>query len=154
MTKCSSVQSLSRVQLFVTPWTVACQASLSITNSWSLLRLMSMESMMPSDHLIFIWLRDCSKEVSGEARICRDFLQQRPGSWNIKGLLLIKESQTSQVRELSAFLCMGRCKSLDSLKSFLWYPPQLSGVGGQYPALSHLESPRVHCCGWGGCGGW
>ena len=49
----SSVQSLSHVELFVTtPWTVAHQASLSITNSWSLLKLMSIESVMPSNHLI------------------------------------------------------------------------------------------------------
>ena len=48
----SSVQSLSRVQLFVTPWIAARQASLSITNSRSLLRLMSIESVMPSNHLI------------------------------------------------------------------------------------------------------
>ena len=48
----SLVQSLSRVQLFVIPWTAAGQASLSITNSWSLLKLISIESMMPSDHLI------------------------------------------------------------------------------------------------------
>ena len=48
----SSVQSLSRVQLFVTPWISACQASLSITNSRSLLKLMSIESVMPSSHLI------------------------------------------------------------------------------------------------------
>ena len=48
----SSVQSLSRVHLFETPWTAARQASLSITNSWSLLRLMSIESVMPSKHLI------------------------------------------------------------------------------------------------------
>ena len=48
----SSVQSLSRVQLFVTPWTAAHQASLSITNSQSLLKLMSVESVMPSNHLI------------------------------------------------------------------------------------------------------
>ena len=47
-----SVQSLSRVRLFVTPWTAACQASLSITNSWRLLKLMSIESVMPSNHLI------------------------------------------------------------------------------------------------------
>ena len=47
-----SVQSLSRVRLFVTPWTAACQASLSITNSWSLPKLMSIESVMPSNHLI------------------------------------------------------------------------------------------------------
>ena len=46
------VLSLSRVQLFVTPWTAARQASLSITNSWSFLRLMSIESVMPSNHLI------------------------------------------------------------------------------------------------------
>ena len=48
----SSVQSLSRVQLFATPWISACQASLSITNSQSSLRLMSIESVMPSSHLI------------------------------------------------------------------------------------------------------
>ena len=48
----SPIQSLSRVQLFVTPWTAACQASLSITNSQSLLKLMSIQSMMPSNHLI------------------------------------------------------------------------------------------------------
>ena len=48
----SSVQSLSRVQLFVTPWTVAHQASLSITNSLSLPKLMSIELVMPSNHLI------------------------------------------------------------------------------------------------------
>ena len=47
-----SVQSLSRVRLFVTPWIVARQASLSITNSWSSLRLTSIESVMPSSHLI------------------------------------------------------------------------------------------------------
>ena len=48
----SSVQWLSRVQLFATPWTAACQASLSITNSRNLLKLMSIESVMPSNHLI------------------------------------------------------------------------------------------------------
>ena len=48
----STVQSLSCVQLFETPWTAARQASLSITNSQSLLKLMSIESVMPSNHLI------------------------------------------------------------------------------------------------------
>ena len=42
----------SHVQFFATPWTAACQASLSITNSWSLLKLLSIESVMPSNHLI------------------------------------------------------------------------------------------------------
>ena len=49
----SSFQSFSLVQLFATPGTAACQASLSITNSWSLLKHMSIKSAMPSDHLIF-----------------------------------------------------------------------------------------------------
>jgi len=48
----SSVQSLSCVQLFATPWTAACQASLSITNSRSPPKLMAIESVMPSSHLI------------------------------------------------------------------------------------------------------
>ena len=47
-----SVQSLSHIQLFVTPWTATRQASLSITNSWSLLKLMSIESVLQSNHLI------------------------------------------------------------------------------------------------------
>ena len=48
----SSVRSLSCVQLFATPWTAACQACLSITNSWSLFKLMSIKLVMPSNHLI------------------------------------------------------------------------------------------------------
>ena len=47
-----AVQSLSRVRLFATPWAAARQASLSITNSWSLLKLTAIESLMPSNHLI------------------------------------------------------------------------------------------------------
>ena len=48
----SSVQSLSHVWPFATPWTAACQVSLSIINSWSFIKLMSIESVMPSNHLI------------------------------------------------------------------------------------------------------
>ena len=50
----SSVQSLSHVRLFVTPWTAACQVFLSFTNSWSLLKFMSIELVMPSNHLILL----------------------------------------------------------------------------------------------------
>ena len=46
------MQSLSRVRLFATPWTAACQASMSITNSWNLLKLMSIESVMPSNIIL------------------------------------------------------------------------------------------------------
>ena len=52
ITNLAAVQSLSHVQHFVTPWTAEGQASLSFTNSWSLLKLMSIESVMPSNHLI------------------------------------------------------------------------------------------------------
>ena len=48
----SSIQSLGHVQLFVTSWTAACQASLSVTNYWSLLKLMSIKMVMPSNHFI------------------------------------------------------------------------------------------------------
>ena len=58
----SSVQLLSCVRLFATPWTATRQASLSITNSWSLLKLMSIELVMPSNHLI----------------LCHPFLQWEP----------------------------------------------------------------------------
>ena len=52
----SSVQSLHRVQLFATPWTAARQASLSTTNFWSLLKLVSIKLVMPSNHLILCHL--------------------------------------------------------------------------------------------------
>ena len=52
----SSVQSLSHIQLFATPWTAAQQAALSITISWNLLKLMSIELMMTSNHLILLLL--------------------------------------------------------------------------------------------------
>ena len=52
----TSVQSFSRVWLFATPWTAAHQASLSITNSWSLLKFMYIKSVMPSNHLILCHL--------------------------------------------------------------------------------------------------
>ena len=51
----SSVQSLSCVQLFATPYIAVCQASLSINNSWSSLKLVSIESVMPSSHLILCY---------------------------------------------------------------------------------------------------
>ena len=72
-----SVQSLSRVQLFVTPWTAARLASMSITNSRSLLKLMSIESVIPSNHLIlchpFLHLHSIfpsNKVFSNESALC------------------------------------------------------------------------------------
>ena len=58
-----SVQLLSRIPLFATPWITARQASLSITNSWNLLKLMPIESVMPSSHLILCIVRPFQIEV-------------------------------------------------------------------------------------------
>ena len=73
----SSVQLLSRVWLFAIPWITACQASLSITNSWSSLKLMSIESVMPSSHLILCCpllllppVRPCIRVFSNESTLC------------------------------------------------------------------------------------
>ena len=68
-----------------------------------------------------------------------EVLQQWTGSLNIKRLLLLKESQISQVKKFSAFLCMGRCKSLGCLQSFLSYASQLSWA--RIPYFSHPELP-------------
>ena len=64
-----SVQSLSHARLFVTPWTVARQASLSITNSWSPPKPMSIESVMPSNHLIFCHPLVCLHSIFPSIRV-------------------------------------------------------------------------------------
>ena len=84
-------------------------------------------------------------KVGGGNQYTWEFLQQRPGSQNIKQLLLNKENQIYQINEFSVCLCMERYKSLGSLKSFLWYAPQLSGASILcFLILSFL---RVHCLG-------
>ena len=85
----SSVQSLSCVHLFATPWTAACQASLSITNSWSPPKPMSIESVMPSNHLILchplllpsIFLR--FRVFSNESVLCIRWPKYRSFSFSI-----------------------------------------------------------------------
>ena len=69
-----SVQSLSRVRLFATPWTAARQASLSITNSWSLLKLISIESGMPSNHLILCHPLLLLPSISPSIRVFRTWV--------------------------------------------------------------------------------
>ena len=61
------VQSASHVQLFVTPWAAACQASLSSTSSQSLLKFISIESMMPSNHLVL-----CCPLLLNQMKSCRN----------------------------------------------------------------------------------
>ena len=66
----------------------------------------------------------------GGTSIYRIFCNQRTGSQNIKISLLIKENQISQVTKLGVFLCMGRCKSLGSPKSLVWWIPWTEEHGG------------------------
>ena len=80
----SSVQSLSRVQLFATPWTAAGQASLFITKSWSLLKLMSIESVMPPNHsssVVPFSYRLQSFPASGSLQMSQFFAS---GEWSIR----------------------------------------------------------------------
>ena len=84
-----SVQSLSRVQLFATPWITARQASLSITNSWSSPKLMSIESLMPSNHLILchplllLSIFPSIRVVSSESVLCIRWLKDWGFSFSI-----------------------------------------------------------------------
>ena len=83
----SSVQSLSHVQLFATPWTAAYKASLSITNSQSLLKLMSIESVMPSNHQILCHLLLLPPSTFPSIRVFsnKSVLQIRwPKYWNFR----------------------------------------------------------------------
>lgn len=86
-----------------------------------------------------IVLREGSKE-GREKPECIGIFATKPGSQNIRTLLLIKENQISQVNEFSTFLRMGICKSLGSSKSFLWCTSYLEPV----PGFLHPGSPQVH----------
>ena len=86
MVHVSSVQSLSRVRLFTTPWTAAHQTFLSITNSWSLLKLMPIESVMPSNHLILCCPLLLSPSIFTSIRVfsCESELHIRwPKYWSL-----------------------------------------------------------------------
>ena len=81
----SSVQSLSRIRLFATPWTAARQASLSITNSQSLPKFMFIESVMPSSHLILCRPLFLPPSIFPSIRVCSSESALRirwPKNWN------------------------------------------------------------------------
>ena len=102
--KSSSVQSLSRVRLFATPWIAARQASLSITNSRSSLKLTSMESVMPSSHLILcsslfllpqLGIKKDGQEQATESRGFKDkqHLAVRMSEWHFRWRKLPEQNQ-------------------------------------------------------------
>ena len=84
--------------------------------------------------------------MGGAVRLYRN-LQQGASSLNIKKLLSVKENHISQVKEFRVFLCMGKCKSLGLLKSFLSYASQLSGASA-HPGEWLMAPDSRHCSSW------
>ena len=131
-----SVQSLSCVRLFATPWTAACQASLSITNSQSLLKLMSIESMMPcNNHLILCRPLFLLPSVFPSIRVFskESLLHIRwPKYWSLSFGI----SSANEYSGLISFRmdCLDLFAVQDTLKSLLQYHSS---------ALSFLYSPTL-----------
>ena len=112
MTQFTSVQSLSCVQLFVTPWTAAHKTSLSITNSWSLLKLMYIESVRPSNHLILCRLLLLPSSIFPSIRVFSSepvLCIRWPKYWNFS-------FSTSPFNEYSGLISLG-LTALISLES-------------------------------------
>ena len=130
ITGISSVQSLSRVRLFVTPWATARQASLSITNSRSLLKLMSIELVMPSNHLILchpLLLPSSfpsTRVFSNESALCIRWPKNWSFSFNIRPSSEHSELISSNMDWLDLLAVQGTLKSLlqhhNSKASILW----------------------------------
>ena len=137
----SSVQSLRHVWLFATPWIATCQASLSISNSRSLLIFMSIESMMPSNHLILchplhlqhsilLSIRVFSKESILIIRWLELQLQHQFFQWLFRTDLLqngLVESPCSP-RDFQESSPTPRFKSINSLVLSLLYGPTLTSI--------------------------
>ena len=130
----SSVQSLSRVRLFVTPWTAAYQASLSIANSRSLLKLMSIESMMPSNHLILchpLLLPSFFPSIrvfSNESVLCIRGPKYCSCSFNISPSNEYSGLISFWMDCLDIFAVQGTLKSISSLALSLLYSPTLTSI--------------------------
>ena len=147
----SSVQSLSHVWLFVTPWAEACQASLSITNYWSLLKLMSIELVMPSNHLILcrplLLLPSIFPSILGfsnESALCIRWLKYWSFSFSISPSNQYSGLISFRMDWLDLLAVQGTLKSLlqhhSSKASILWclifFIVQLS-----YPYMTTIEKP-------------
>ena len=127
----SSVLLLSHVWPFATPWNAACQASLSITNSWSLLKFMSIKSVMPSNHLILCCPLLLPPSVFPSIRFCSNELVLRirwPKYWSFSFSI-------SPSNEYSGLI------------SFRIYWLDLLGVQGTLKnLLQHHSSKNIYFC--------
>ena len=136
----SSVQSLSRVQLFATPWIAARQASLSITNSRNSLRLASIESVMPSSHLILcrpLLLPTVPPSIKVFSNVST--LRMRwPKYWSFS-LSIIASKEIPGLISLQNGLVGSPCSPRDSQESFP--APQFTSINSS--SLSFLHSPTL-----------
>ena len=133
----SSVQSLSRVQLFATPQIAAWQASLSLTNSQSSLRLMSIESVMPSSHLILCRPLLLLPPIPSSIRVFSNesTLRMRwPKNWSFRLSFLPKKSQGWSPSEWTGWISLQSRDSQESSPT-----PQFKSINSS--ALSFLHSP-------------
>ena len=142
----SSVHSLSPVWLFATPWTVAHQASLSITNSWSLLKLMSIESVMPSNHLIhchpLLLLPSIFPSIrvfSSKSVLCIRWPKYQGFSFNISPSNKYSELISFRMDWLDLLAVQGTLKESSPT-------PQFRSISSL--ALSFLYSPNSHIHTW------
>ena len=136
----SSVQSLSHVRLFVTSWITACQASLSITNSRSLLKLTSIESVMPSNHLILCHPLLLLPPIFPSIRVFSNestLLMRWPKYWNFS--FNISPPVNTQDWSPLDGLVGSPCSPRDSQESSP--APQFKSIN--FSSLSFLHSPTV-----------
>ena len=142
----SSVQSLSRVQLFVTPWIRARQVSLFITNSWSLLKLMSIELVMPPNHLILCRrllllpsIFPSSKVFSNESVLCIRWPKYWSFSFSISPLMNIQGWFPLGLTGLISLL--SRVFSNTTVKKHQFFGTQLSSQSNSHIHTWLLEKP-------------
>ena len=139
----ASVQSLSRVWLFATPWIAACQAALSITNSRSLLKFMFIELVMPSSHLILCRLLFLLPPIPPSIRVFSNesTLHMRwPKYWSFSFNIIPSHEHSGlisfRIDWLDLLAVQGTLKSLlqhhSSKPSILWflYSPTLTSIHG------------------------
>ena len=134
----SSVQSLRLVWLFVTPWVTERQASLSITNSWSLLKLMSIESVMPSNHFFLCRLLLLLPPIPPSIRVSANECGQSIGVSASASVLPMNTQDWSplgwtgwislQSKGLSRVFSTPQFKSINSLALSFLHTPTLTSI--------------------------
>ena len=144
MNQFSSVQLLSRVQLFVTPWTAGHQDSLSITNAWSLLKLMSIKSVMPSTYLILCCPLLLLSSVFPSLRVFSNesvLLIRRPKYWSFSFSISPSNEYSGLISFRMDWLDLPAVQG--TLKCLLWHHTSKASIlqrsTSLYPTLTSIH---------------